>query len=57
MIKPLNFLYLAGLKPRNNQLVVPYKKGPNITPWALYLTQTTHLQNNSKKSTLRMITF
>ena len=57
MIKPLNFLYLAVAKPRNNQPVVPYKKGPNITPWALYMTQTIHLQNNIKTPTLRMITF
>ena len=57
LLKPLNFLFLAGLKPCNNQPVVPYYQGPTVTSWALYLTQTTHLQNNSKKPTLRMITF
>ena len=56
MIKPLNFFYLAGLKPRNNQQIVPYEQGPTVASWALYMTQTIHLQNNSKTPTLRMIT-
>ena len=28
----LNFLDLAGLKPHNNQPLVHYKQGPNVTP-------------------------
>ena len=57
MTKPLSFLYLAGLKPHNNQPVVTYEQGPTVTSWALYMTQTIHLQNNIKTPTLRMITF
>ena len=31
MLKPLNSLYLAGLKPHNNQPVVTYKQLPTVT--------------------------
>ena len=57
MLKPINFLDLLGLKPHNNQPVVTYKQGPNVTLWKLHLTQTTYLQNNSKTPTLRIIKF
>ena len=53
----LNLLDLAVLKPHNDQPLVPYKWGPTVTSWTLQLTQTNHLQNNSKTPILRIITF
>ena len=55
LTEPLNLLYWAELKPDNNQTVVPYKQVPTLTSWTLYMTQTTHLQNNIKTPTLIMI--
>ena len=43
LLELLNLLDLEGLKPYNNQPVVPYKQGPTVTSRILHMTQTTHL--------------
>ena len=52
----LDCLDLSRLQPHNKKPVVAYKRGLTVTSWRLQLTQTIHIQNNSKTPTSRMIT-